>query len=366
MQNPRSIGGLFFLIKYFMHRKIAVDKLRGFEMDTQFAHHHDDYREDTVVAAPPHQSAVAWPAIFAGAVASAALSLILLLLGAGLGLTLVSPWSGEGISGANFGLSSILGITLISLLASAMGGYIAGRLRTRWANTPNDEVFFRDTAHGFLSWSVATLGTAAVLTGVIGAIIGGGVKATAEVAGTIASGAATALVAGNGGDNAENKESNTVPMQYMLDSLLRNENSALSANSPPSSSSEESAPGAVALSSSASVNGKGDLAIPKGEIARIFMNAITTGSLPESDLKYTAQLVSDAADIDQKTAEKRVTDAFAALQAKLQDAETLAREAADKARELSAKTSLWLFISLLIGAFIASLMAVYGGRQRDL
>jgi hypothetical protein len=49
------------------------------------------------------------------------------------------------------------------------------------------------------------------------------------------------------------------------------------------------------------------------------------------------------------------------VQAKLNDA----RDAADKARKASAYTALWLFISLLIGAFAASLAATYGGRRRD-
>jgi hypothetical protein len=49
----------------------------------------------------------------------------------------------------------------------------------------------------------------------------------------------------------------------------------------------------------------------------------------------------------------------------VRSAEVAAREAADKARKASAFSALWLFVSLLIGAFIASLAATYGGRQRD-
>jgi len=54
------------------------------------------------------------------------------------------------------------------------------------------------------------------------------------------------------------------------------------------------------------------------------------------------------------------------MQTTLNDAETKAREAADAAREASAYAALWLFISLLAGAFVASWMATFGGRQRDL
>ncbi|HCS63715.1 MAG TPA: hypothetical protein DIW64_06260 [Cellvibrio sp.] len=99
---------------------------------------------------------------------------------------------------------------------------------------------------------------------------------------------------------------------------------------------------------------------------RIIVHGISTDSLPQNDVKYAGQLVAEATGIDQQTAEKRVADSFTMLREKLDEAETAALAAADKAREVSAYTSLWLFISLLSGAFVASLMAVYGGRQRDL
>ena len=95
-------------------------------------------------------SGVSWAAIFAGAAAAAALSLILLVLGTGLGLASVSPWSSHGIEATTFGVSTILWISFVGLVASAVGGYIAGRLRTKWAGVHTDEVYFRDTAHGFL------------------------------------------------------------------------------------------------------------------------------------------------------------------------------------------------------------------------
>lgn len=327
-------------------------------MDTQFTQRPgNDYREGQIAVPTPHESAVAWCAVFAGAVASAALSLILLLLGTGFGLTLVSPWANEGISGTSFGITSILGITLISLLASALGGYLAGRLRTRWINTANDEVFFRDTAHGFLSWSVATLATAALLTTVISTIISGGVKAGAEVTGSAATVA------------------DTTPLPYLLDSLLRRNANTPLANNPYPPPGSENPLDTTATNNLQTATGNSNTALqnnntysnsPNGEIARIFMHAVANGSLPEEDLKYTGQLVAQSTGLDQPAAELRVADTFTRLQTRLREAETTAREAADKTREVSSRTSLWLFISLLSGAFIASLMAVYGGRQRDL
>src|SRR4029450_7423713 len=140
----------------------------------------DSARDDAVAATT---SAVAWSAIVAGAAGAAALSLILLILGVGLGLSSVSPWSGRGISAPTFGVSTILWVTFTQLAASALGGYAAGRLRTRWTGTHTDEVYFRDTAHGFLAWALATLVTAATLTSAIGSLGSGGVQAGAAGAG---------------------------------------------------------------------------------------------------------------------------------------------------------------------------------------
>jgi hypothetical protein len=117
-------------------------------------------------------SAVSWPAVFAGAVAAAALSLVLLVLGVGLGLSVASPWTASDPTAEALSGSTILWIFFTAFAASGVGGYMAGRLRTRWPGTQLDEVYFRDTAHGFLAWGVATLLTAAALTGTIGAILG--------------------------------------------------------------------------------------------------------------------------------------------------------------------------------------------------
>ncbi|MET0280810.1 MAG: hypothetical protein ABW278_06735 [Steroidobacteraceae bacterium] len=120
----------------------------------------------------PVEHAVSWPAIFAGATAAASISLILIVLGLGLGLTTMSPWAGPMASEKAITFSTILWISFASLVSSGLGGYIAGRLRVRWPQTQPDEVYFRDTAHGFLAWGIATLVTAAVLSSVIGSILG--------------------------------------------------------------------------------------------------------------------------------------------------------------------------------------------------
>jgi hypothetical protein len=280
--------------------------------------------------------------VFAGAAAAAALSLILLLLGTGLGLSSVSPWASEGIDAGTFGVSSILWITFMQLAASAVGGYLAGRLRTKWTDVQLDEVYFRDTAHGLLAWAVATLGTAALLTSVIGSILGGGVQAGASLAG----GAAPAAVAGGAtvaGSEAEPGEADG-PMAYFVDSLFRADAGTRRSDAIPPEQSAASL----------------------GEVTRIVGNGIRTGSLPEDDVEYVGQVIAERTGVPQQQAEQRVREVFANLQNALAEAEAAAREAADAAREASAYAALWLFISLLAGAFTASWMATFGGRQRDL
>jgi hypothetical protein len=109
------------------------------------------------------QSAVSWAAVFAGAVAALALSFVLLGLAAGFGMRLASPWPGGHAGLADF--NPILGawMVMVQVLSSALGGYLAGRLRTKWLNVHTHEVHFRDTAHGFLVWAVATVAGAALV-----------------------------------------------------------------------------------------------------------------------------------------------------------------------------------------------------------
>ena len=294
-----------------------------------------------------HGSAVSWGAIVAGAVAAAALSMILLILGTGLGLSSVSPWANNGVSATTFGVSTILWVTLTQLAASAMGGYLAGRLRTKWISVHTDEVYFRDTAHGFLAWAVASLATAALLTSAIGSIVGTGVQAGASVAGGAATAATAAAGAGVGAEAAK-PGAGSGPMSYFVDSLFRKDANA------------------ATVPSAASTAGSADPASSTAEVARIFMNGVRGGALPAEDSRYVGQMVAQRTGLSQQDAQKRVNDTYAGMQAKLREAETAAKDAADKARKASAYASLWLFISLLIGAFVASLAATYGGRQRDL
>ena len=310
-------------------------------------------------------SAVAWGAILAGAAAAAALSLILLILGTGLGLSAMSPWAQAGATAATLGVSTIAWITLTQLLASGMGGYLAGRLRTKWVAVHTDEVFFRDTAHGFLAWAVASLTTAALLTSTIGSIVSSGVQAGASVVGGAATAAMSAGAAGaaTAGSEALRSDGAAGPMNYFVDALFRKDAAAGAASGSVSASATASA---SAPANVPSANTDASPAASASEVTRILMNSVRTGALPAEDVRYVGQVVAQRTGLSQTDAEKRVTDTYTRMQTKLRDAEVAAKQAADTARKASAYAALWLFVSLLIGAFVASLAATFGGRQRDL
>jgi len=266
----------------------------------------------------PNRSGVSWAAIFAGAASAAALSLILVVLGAGLGFAATSPWANEGASAKALGISTIIWLLLTQILASGFGGYIAGRLRVKWANLHGDEVYFRDTAHGFLAWAVATLVTAMLVLGTAGSLASAGAQAGA------AAGAATATAAAS---------NNSDPMGYFVDTLFRSEG--------PAPVSDDAA-NAVA--------------------SRILARAVVQGgNLVPEDRTYLAQLVAQRTRLTLPEAEARVDQVFA----QVQQAKLEAKQAADTAAKVAAWTALWTFIALLCGAFFASLAALYGGRRRD-
>src|ERR1700733_9213086 len=125
---------------------------------------------------------VSWGAVIAGAFVAAALSLALLSLGTGIGLSSVSPWASVGASASAIGWTTIAWLILMQLIALSIGGYLAGRLRTKWVSVHAHEVYFRDTAHGFLVWAVGLVLTAAFLASAATSVIGGATRTGAAAA----------------------------------------------------------------------------------------------------------------------------------------------------------------------------------------
>jgi hypothetical protein len=253
-------------------------------------------------------SGVSWGAVIGGSFVAAAFYLILLALGAGLGLSAVSPWSNVGASAATVGAVAIAWLILIEIVSSALGGYLTGRLRTKWVLLHTDEVYFRDTANGFLAWAVALVITVAFLASASTSMVGSLAQLRSPT------------------DTSETTAGVLDPNRYFVDNLFR---SAL-----PGSGNED--PSA------------------RAEAGRIFANALSQNQMPAADQSYLAGLIAVKTGISQPEADKRITDVLAD-----------ARQTEDLARKATAHLLLWLFLALLMGAFSASYAATIGGRQRD-
>jgi hypothetical protein len=252
---------------------------------------------------------VSWAAIAAGAVVSCALTLVLLAFGIGLGLSVVSPWSGTGITATTFKIGTGLSLIVIAMLSSSIGGYIAGRLRSRWVGVQADEVYFRDTAHGFVAWAFASIIGAILLATPASSLIGGGVSGL--------------------GQGASASASRSGPMDSYVDALLR--------------------------SDQPSGQGQGASGDSRPELTRLFTSSFRNGGeLKPNDQGYVSRVVAARTGLSQADADKRVENVVTQIKADT-----------DAARKATAQLAFWLTASLLLGAFCSSLAATEGGGLRD-
>jgi hypothetical protein len=253
-------------------------------------------------------SGVSWPAVFAGGAVTAAFGLVLLLLGVGFGLSAISPWAGAGASGATLSALAIGWLVVLNAASAALGGYLAGRLRTKWTQVHTDEVYFRDTAHGLLSWALAVVIAAAFLAS-----------------------AATVISRPSDADSFDrmSRAGAQGPVAaaeaYYVDTLFR------------------SARPADAVSDST-----------RAEAGRLMARILKNPDGSAADKAYLTQLVAARTGLGPADAGRQVEDVL-----------TQARADLDAVRRGAARASLWTFLALLIGAFCASLAATVGGRQRD-
>jgi hypothetical protein len=255
-----------------------------------------------------YSSGVSWAAVIAGAFVVAALSLILLALGSGLGLSSVSPWRNRGLSAATISVGAVVWLIISQILASAMGGYIAGRLRTKWTIIHSDEVYFRDTAHGFLVWAVGLVITAAFLT-----------SAAISMAGDVVRSSSSPVA-------ADATASENYGYGYFRDMLFRSNHFGANRIDP----------------------------YLQAEVDGIFGHALAQKGLSDADRMYLTRIVADKTGLTEADAQKRVDLVFSRLQ-----------QNTDYARKAAAEFALWLFVALLAGAFFASYTATIGGRERD-
>lgn len=272
---------------------------------------------------PTSSSTVSWPAIFAGAVVAAALTLMLLALGAGLGFSVVSPWSGApDVSSTTAATVAGVYMAVTAVMSAAIGGYITGRLRTRWMATPVDEVHFRDVAHGIAAWAVATVAGAAFLA-----------SAATVVTGGAASGGTFAVASGQTAPDLD---------APILDRLFRPDYGALTGGN------GQRAAGVFA--------GGRDLAADRETARRILATFNVRGrtELNGDDRQYLAQMVAARTGLEPAAAERRVATIEAEIRVKV-----------DSARRVAAHLSFWLVASMLLGALAAGLTAAEGGKARD-
>jgi hypothetical protein len=261
-----------------------------------------------VAASEPTIAGVSWPAVAAGSLVSCALTVVLIAFGIGLGLSVVSPWSGAGISASTFKIGTGLYLVVIAMLSSSIGGYIAGRLRTGWTGVHSDEVYFRDTAHGFVAWAFASVLGAVLLASPVSSLIGAGGSEAAQ--------------------GASSSSRSSGPMDGYVDALLR-------ADAP--------------ASQQASQNDT------RGELTRLLTSSFRTGTeLKPADRDYVSKVVAARTGLSQTDADKRVNEVV-----------TQAKSDIDATRKATAQLAFWLTASLLIGAFCSSLAATEGGSLRD-
>jgi hypothetical protein len=265
-------------------------------------------------------SAISWPAIIAGAVVTAALSLLLLALGSGIGFSVMNPWStGGSIETTKAATVAGIYLTLAAVMASAVGGYLAGRLRHLWLGTHPHEAFFRDTAHGLISWAVATVAGAAVLGSAAASITGGAAKEAAY--GEI-------MVQAHGG-----------AFPALTDRLFAYDRVAVS----------------KAQGGQSNAGIARDYEVDRGTAARILGGSVLHGrALTDDERQNLAMIVAARTGIALSDAEKRVVAV-----------EADARNAAETARRVAMMLSFWLVASMLAGALASSLGAWEGGAVRD-
>lgn len=281
-------------------------------------------RQYTSAGAGPVESshsAVSWAAIFAGAFVATAVTFVLVVLATGFGFAAISPWTNSGVSAKTFAISTGIGLIVVQWIGSASGGFITGRLRSKWVGVHTHEVFFRDTAHGFVMWALATVVGGMILASATTSLIGGGANAAATVAGGAAQGAGTAA-----------SQAMSAVSGYDVDSLFRS-------YKPDAANAQQAT----------------------AQASRILTTGLANGDVPAGDRTYLAQLVANQTGISQPDAQKRVDDTIARVKA----AEQQAKQAADTARKAAAEFAIFTALSLVIGAFIASAAAAYGGSLRD-
>lgn len=262
---------------------------------------------------------VEWGAIVAGALAAVAISFVLYSFGSAIGLSLVSPWPNSGLPAKLVAAIATFWAMVSQIGSFLVGGYIAGRMRSRWSDAPAHEVEFRDGLHGLLVWALGVVIGAALLIATAATLVRGGAELGARVAGAAPSTATPD------------------PLGYYADVLLRQRPTSPGAAPPP-------APPAVAES--------------REEVLRVLQRSLVAGKVSDADKSHLALVVSQRSGLPPPEAQKRVDDTLA-------EASRVTREAAETARRGAILAGLVTAISLLVALAAAWWGAQRGGEHRD-
>jgi hypothetical protein len=274
-------------------------------------------------------SFVEWGAVFAGAVLAAALSFVLLTFGAAIGLSGVSPWPNSGLSAKVIASIAVFWAMAQQIGAIMVGGYVAGRMRSRW-HEPGHEVEFRDGLHGALVWAVGVLISALLVFATAGAAANTGANLVGKATGRIANSSGA--------------------MDGVIDTLLRATTVAdpTPAVASPPAAGQATTPARPRAANAAS----GEEA--RAEISRILTSSVAGGSITPDNRTQLIQLVAQRTGIPQAEAERRVDQAV-----------NDAREAADNARRAAILTGFVTAAALILSLAAGWWAAQRGGHHRD-
>ena len=249
--------------------------------------------------APPY---IHWGPVIAGAIAAAALSFVLLTFGTALGLALATPSPTWRDASTALWLLTGLFLILTALASFALGGYLAGRLRTRWSAATPDEVEFRDGTQGLLVWALAVLITALIVAGSAAGVLSRAAPAAASPATTSAE----------------------PLLSYEIDRLFRSERRTAD----------------------------GDMTSARAEAGRILLAA--SRDLTADDRAYLIRLTAARTGLSPADAERRVGEVL-----------DRSRQSIRNARRNTVILGFMTAAALLLGAAAAWFGAALGGRHRD-
>ncbi|MCM2563755.1 hypothetical protein M8756_16645 [Lutimaribacter sp. EGI FJ00015] len=296
----------------------------------------------------PNGSYLDWPAILAGGVFALAISFLLISFGASLGLSLSSPYRGEGMSAFWFAIAAGIWFAWVMVTSFGAGGYLAGRMRRHAGDATEDEVETRDGAHGLIVWATGALVSIILAASGVGGLVSAGASAVGSAAST-----------------AVNVASEAASSDYFANVMLRSgaQDAGAGATDTDVASGNDGDPAMTPGSQSARQTTEIAGVDPdvQQEIAGILMRSAANGEVVERDRRYLALLVAANSDLDQNAARTRVDEVVA----EIDGARNAALAAVEKVRVAGVVFGFIVAATLLVGAVAAFFAAVAGGHHRD-